>query len=135
MTRGAPDGVLMTQVAVTVDNVPVVPDPATEYPAATYGSVPTSSSSYQTVAEITVTAGRVGILRAVEISCDNYAVAQFKLVVAGVTIFKDEKLPESFTKEWPDLQLAAAQVATLSVKSDGSTTINAYGDYDYKEVE
>lgn len=134
MARGAPDGVLMIQVAVTVENVPVVPITAKEYAIATFGIKSTSSSSYQTVKAITTTAERVGILRACEISCDNYAVAQFKLVVKGVTIFEDKKLPESFTKEFPDLVMSAAETATLYVKSDGSTTITAYCDFSYKEV-
>ena len=125
---------MMIQVAVTVENVPIVPRAAKNYPIATYTYISTSSSSYQTIKELEVTTGRLGILRAVEISCDNYAVAQFKLVVAGVTVFEDKKLPESFTKEFPDLEMSAGQKATLSVKSDGATTINAYCDFNYKEV-
>lgn len=128
MAHGAPDFVSKTIIVVTKG------EPSDEFAIATYGSVSTSSSSYQTVKSITVTADRVGVLRAVEISCDNYAVAQFKLEVSGVEIFKDKKLPESFTKEFPDLRVAAGEDITLSVKSDGSTTINAYGDFSYKEA-
>lgn len=134
MATGAPDGVLMIQVAVTVENVPVVPTAARDFPRATFGSVSTSSASYQTVKTITVTTGRVGILRAIEMACDDYATAQWKLVIGGVTIFEDILLPESFTKEFPDIQLVAAAAVTLSVKSDGSTVIAAYGDFAYKEV-
>ena len=112
----------------------IIPSPGTEYPVATYGVVSTSSSSYQTLKSITVTTGRMGVLGAIEISCDNYAVAQFKLVVADVTIFEDKKLPESFTKEFPELHLLAGKIITLSVKSDGTTTITAYCDVSYKEV-
>lgn len=134
MARGAPDGVLMVQVAVTVENVPIVPVAAENYPVATYTYISTSSSSYQTIKEIEVTTDRVGILRAVEMDTDNYSVAQFKLVVAGVTVFEDKKIPASFTKEFPDLEMSAGQKATLSIKSDGSTTITGYCDYNYKEV-
>lgn len=134
MAHGAPDGVLMVQVAVTVENEPIVPKTSEEYAIATYGSKSTSSSTYQTVKAITTTTDRIGILRAVEISCDNYAVAQWKLIVKGVTIFEDVYIPESFTKEFPDLVMAEAETATLYVKSDGSTTITAYGDFNYKEI-
>lgn len=128
MAHGNPDYVSKITIVVTKA------EPSDEFAIATFGSVSTSSSSYQTVKSVTVTADRVGVLRAVEISCDNYAVAQFKLVVAGVTIFEDKKLPESFTKEFPDLRVAAAEEMILSVKSDGATTINAYGDFNYKEA-
>lgn len=128
MAHGAPDFVSKTIIVVTKG------EPSDEFAIATYGSVSTSSSSYQTVKSLTVTADRVGVLGAVEISCDNYAVAQFKLEVAGVTIFEDKKLPESFTKEFPDLRVAAGEDIALSVKSDGSTTINAYCDFNYKEA-
>lgn len=129
-----PDGpqpVITIQVVATE---PVAETPATEYAIDSYGVVSTSSSSYQTLKSWTVTANRVGVLRSVEMACDNYAVAQFKLVVGAITVFEDKKLPESFTKEFPDIRLAAAAAVTLSVKSDGSTTITAYADFSAKEV-
>lgn len=134
MAKDAPDGVKLIATTVIVENEPIVETPTTEFPIASYGVVSTSSSSYQELVTWTVAAQRVGLLRAVEISCDNYDVAQFKLVVAGVTVFKDKKLPESFTKEFPDIRLAAASMVTLSVKSDGATTITAYADLNAKEV-
>lgn len=134
MAHGTPDWVRMIQTVVTVENVPIVPEPATEYPIDSYGRLSTSSSSYQTLKEWTVTTDRVGILRSVELSCDNYAVAQFEIVVAGTTVMEDKYLPASFTKEWPDLHLSAGQAVTVSVKSDGATTIVAYCDINAKEV-
>uniref|UniRef100_A0A6M3Y3D8 Uncharacterized protein n=1 Tax=viral metagenome TaxID=1070528 RepID=A0A6M3Y3D8_9ZZZZ len=134
MARGAPDWVSMVQVAVTVENVPIIPDPATEYALDTYGSVSTSSATLQTLFSRTVPADRVGILNAIELSCDNYDVAIFEIVVKGVTIVDNETIPESFTKDFPELHLAAAEAVTVKVKSDGSTTINAWCDVSYKEV-
>ena len=134
MPNSGPPWVRQMEVVVVVENEPVPEQPATEYAIATYGVKSTSSDSYQSVKGVTCTADRIGVLRAVEISCDNYAVAQFKLVVKGVTIFEDKKLPESFTKEFPDLKLSEGQSAELFVKSDGSLTINAYCDFSYKEV-
>lgn len=134
MARGAPDGVLMVQVAVTIENVPVVEKAATEHALDTYGSVSTSSASLQTLFSRTVPSGRVGILNAIELSCDNYAVAAWEIIVKGVTILDSEKLPESFTKEFPSLHLAATESISVKVKSDGAAAINAYCDISYKEI-
>lgn len=134
MAKGAPDHILLTQVVVVVENVPFPTLAANNYPVPTYGVKSTLSSEYQTVKEIEVTKNRVGILRTIEIATDNYAVAQWKLVIAEVEIFADKKFPDSFTKELPDLEMSAGQKATLYVKSDGTTTINAYCDFGYKEV-
>jgi hypothetical protein len=124
----------MVQVAVTVENVPIIPDSATEYTLDTYGSVSTALAALQTMFSRTVPAGRVGILDSIELSCDNYDVAEFEIVVKGVTILNSEKLPESFTKEFPSLHLVAGEAVTIKVKSDGATTINAWCDVSYKEV-
>lgn len=134
MAHGTPDWVRMVQVVVTVENKPIVPEPATEFAIDSYGYQSTSSSSYQTLKEWTITANRVGILRSVELDTDNYAVAQFKLVVAGITVLIDRKIPASFTKEFPDLHIKAGDKVTLSVKSDGATTVAAYCDLNAKEV-
>lgn len=134
MAKGAPDHILLTQVVVVVENVPIVPEAATEYIIDTYGSYSGSSSSLQTLFSRAVPAGRIGILESIELSTDNYAVATFEIIVKGVTIMDSEKLPESFTKEFPTLKLSAAQEITVKVKSDGATTINAWCDVSYKEV-
>jgi len=134
MARGAPDGVLMIQAVVTVENVPIAVEEATEYVIDTYGTYSGSSDSYQDLFNRTVPADRKGILGTVELSCSNYSVATWRIVVKGVTIMEDEKLPESFSKEWPNLQLKAGQQVLVQVKSDGATSINAYCDVSYKEV-
>lgn len=134
MPRGAPDWVNIVQVAINVNGVPVAPASDTDYLVPAFGAKSTSANTYQVVKSITVNSGKVGILRAVEIACNNYGVALWQLVINGVTIFADVLLPESFTQEWPDIQLPAGAVIELSVKSDGTTTISAYGDFAYKEV-
>lgn len=134
MAFDIPDG---PQPSITVEVVEagaITPEPATEYAIDSYGSTSTASASYQTVKTWTVTADRMGILRAVEIACDRYDVAEWKLVVGDVTVFEDITLPVSFTKGLPDLKLASETTVTLSVKSDGVVTINAYADFDAKEV-
>lgn len=134
MAHGTPDWVRMVQVVVTVENVPVVAEEATEYVIDTYGSYSGSSSTYEDLFNRTVPSDRKGILDKIELSCDNYAVALFKIVVKGVAIMSDERLPESFTKEFPGLQLKAGQQTLVQVKSDGATTIAAYCDVSYKEI-
>ena len=156
MATGAPDGVLMIQVAVTIDNVPTVQPsitaadyyaamvaalnaqdkakPATEYPVGGWGHVQTLSADWVELKSWIVTTGRVGVLKAVEVACDNYAVAKFKLLVAGVTVMPIDYLPESFSAEFTDLHLAAGQEVILYVQSNGSTTISAYGWINCKEV-
>ena len=134
MSKGAPDHILLTQVAVVVENVPIVPESATEYILDTYGKVSTSSTTLQTLFSRTVPADRIGILDSIELSTDNYDVAQFEIIVKDVTIMDSEKLPESFTKDFPRVQLIAGESITVKVKSNGTTTINAYCDVSYKEV-
>lgn len=134
MAKGAPDHILLTQVAVVVENVPIVPESATEYILDTFGKVSTNSATLQTLFSRTVPSDRIGILDSIELSTDNYDVAQFEIIVKGVTIMDSEKLPESFTKDFPRVQLIAGESTTVKVKSDGATTINAYCDVSYKEV-
>lgn len=129
-----PDGPQPIMTVSVIAGEPKQETETTEYAISSYGSKSTSSASYQTVKSWTITASRTGILRAVEMSCDNYAVATWRLTVAGVTVFEDVKFPESFSQGFPDLKLAAASQVLLEVKSDGATTINAYCALDAKEV-
>ena len=134
MPNSSPPWVRQIQVTVVVDDLPVPEQPSTEYALDTYGSYSGSSATLQTLFSRTVPAARIGVLDAIELSTDNYDVATFEIVVKGVTIIDSEKLPESFTKEFPSLHLAEAESITVKVKSDGSTTINAWADISYKEV-
>ena len=111
-----------------------IPVPETEYAIDTYNKVSTSSSSLQTLFSRTVPTNRMGVLSSIELSCDNYAVAEFEIIVKGVTIIASEKLPESFTKDFPELHLAAGETMSVKVRSDGATTVTAWVDVSYKEV-
>ena len=132
--HGSPDWVRMVQVAVTVNNVPIIPDPAEEEGIDGYGSITTTLSSYQTVTSWTVAADKIGILIGVEAYCNDYTTAQWKLEVGGITIFEDITLPSALDKRFPEIHLDEGDTVVLSVKSDGSTSIDAYGDIDAKEV-
>lgn len=128
-----PDGAQLVQVAVTVANEVVLPTPSAERAVAGYGSISTSSASYQTVTSWTVAVGKVGVLCEVEMACDNYPVAVWKLVVGSVTVYDGVTLQSYINKRFPDLRLAAGELVTISVKSNGSTTVTAYADIDCKE--
>lgn len=139
MAHGAPDFVTRVEVAVTVETEPgvfkvIVPEAATEYAIDTFDAYSGSTDTWEDLFNQTVPSGRIGILNSIELSCDNYAVCAWKVVVKGVTIMNGEILPESFTKEFPELHLSAEEQVLVQVKSDGSTYISAWCDVSYKEV-
>lgn len=134
MAKDAPDYVRQFAATVIVENVPLIPSEATEYVIDTFGKYGGSSSTLQDLFNRTVPAGRKGILEEIELSCDNYEVAQWYVVVKGVVILNSETLPESFTKRFPMLELKAAQQVLVQVKSNSLTTINAWADVSYKEI-
>lgn len=134
MAHGAPDGTLIIQVAVTVGDKGKVPLTSEQYPIDGYGKYTGSAATLQTLKSWTITTDRVGKLHGIELSCDNYAVAQFKITVAGVTVMDTNLLPESFTAEFPPLDIEAEAEVLIQVKSDGSTSIVAYCWIDGKEV-
>jgi len=128
MARGAPDWVRKIEVTINLGQ------PTSERAIDGFGSVTTSSSSYQTIKSWTVATGYVGVLVGVEMICDNFSIAQWKLEVDSVAVLEDDILQGEFTIPFPELKLAAGSVVTLSVKSDGSTEIMADGNIDAKEV-
>lgn len=161
MAHGAPDYVTRIEVAVTVEIAPgvyeVITPPAvtninyyqaaaeaaaayaeataaSEFALDTFGSYSGFSAVLQDLFNRTVPASRTGLLNSIELSCDNYAVAIWYIKVKGVVILDNEKLPSSFTKEFPGLHLLAGEQVLVQVKSDGATTINTYADANYKEI-
>lgn len=129
-----PDGVHVVQVAVTVNNIPVVPTAENEVPAGQVGRYTGTSASYQTVAAWTVTAAKTGRLSEVSLRTSNYAKSTWKLVIGATTFMTDKVVGGALTLDFGGLALAAAAVVTLSVKSDGSTSITADGSIVGKEV-
>jgi len=106
-------------------------------PICKFGYVSTSSSSYQTLATWTVSTGKKGLLKDISFAPDStsFGVAQFKVVVAGETLFEDIKAIGGVSLPLDGLvTLSASDVVTVSVKSDGSTTITANGSITGREV-
>jgi len=122
-----PDGVQVVQVAVTVEGLPVIPQPATEVPAGDVGRYSGTSTSYQSVASWTVATDKQGKLKEVALRSSNYAKTLWKLVIGATTFMTDVTVGGALTLPFSDLSLAAGDTVTLSAKSSDGTTITADG--------
>lgn len=134
MATGAPDWLRQVIVSVIVDNWPEPPVPAKELAIVKLARLSTSSTSYGTVTSWTVTTGKVGVLRLIEMESDNYAKTLFQLTIGGVQKFTNIQIGSSLSLELPDVHLEAATVVLLEAKSSDGTAINVDGDITGKEV-
>ena len=135
MAKDAPDGIKLVQATIMVGSEPIVEQPSTETVVLeTEGKVSTSSSSYQTLATWTVSAGKAGILRALELASDNYSLAQFRITIGGVVAIAGWVLPDAWSGYFAECRLAAETVVLLEGKSDGATTIKLWGAIEGKEI-
>ena len=145
MASGAPDGVLMIQVAVTIDNVAVVPPsiattnyytyeaekaaalaaamPAVEAAAGDIGTYTGTDTNYQTVASWTVAAGKTGELKEILILSNDYAKTLVKITVGSVVWCTDWAPSSSMPIIFEDLRLDATTVVKVEVKSSDGTSI------------
>lgn len=133
--KDAPDYTLWTVPTILVgsDAVPETPD--TETPIVeTEGKVTDSSQNYQTLATWTVSAGKAGILRTMELASDNYPKALFQLTIGGVQKFTDLELPSAWTGFMAESRLAAGTVVLLEGKSSDGTSVDLWGMIEGKEV-
>jgi hypothetical protein len=121
--HGTPDWVRMVQVAVTVDNVPVVPEPATERAAGDTGKYSGSATTYQEVASWTIATAKVGELKEILILSDDYDHTEIKITVGAVTWCTDWAPQGAMPIIFEDLKLAAASVVKVETKSDDGTAI------------
>ena len=134
MATGAPDGVLMIQVAVTVENVPVVPAPAVERAAGGKGRYSGTDTDYQTVVAWTVATGKVGDLKEILIISSNYAKTSLQITVGAITWATAWLTQAAMPIIFEDLKLAAASVVTVSAKSTDGTSITVDAIITAKEV-
>ncbi len=124
MAHGTPDWVRMVQVVVTVENVPIVPEAATEVAAGDAGNYNGASDEYQTVATWTVATGKVGELKEILIISDNYAKTLAQITIAGEVWETDWSPTSAMPIIFEDLKLAAGVVVLVEAHSDGVTTID-----------
>ena len=132
--HGTPDWVRMVQIVVTVENIPVVPEPAIERAAGDVDRYSGAATTYQTLATWTVAAAKVGELKEVSMISDNFAKTLWRLVIGATTVFTDVTIQSPLTLPFFDLKLAAASVVTLSCKSSDTTAIVADGSIVGKEI-
>ena len=119
-----PDWVRMVQVAVTVNNTPIVPEPATERAAGSAGNYSGTSQTYQTVTSWTVATDKVGDLKEILILSSDYDHTLIEIVVGSITWCTNWSPQSSMPIIFEDLKLAAAAVVTISAKSSDGTTID-----------
>lgn len=134
MASGAPDGVLMIQVAVTVENVPVVPAPAREWAAGAVGRYTGAATTYQTVATWTVTADRVGDLKEILILSSDFTKSYFQVTVGSVVYASDWMTTSALPLIFEDLKLAAGTVVKVETKSTDGTAITVDAAIVAKEI-
>lgn len=127
MATGAPDGVLMIQVAVTVENVPVVPKPASECAAGKVGRRTTTSTSYLEVASWTVAALKIGELKEILIISSDYTETYVRVTVGSVVYAEDWIAGSALPLIFENLVLAAGTVVKVEAHSilGGSITVDA----------
>jgi len=123
MAHGTPDWVRMVQVAVTVNNVPVVPEPATELAAGDADKYSGTDTTYQTVATWTVGASKVGELKEIIILSDDYAHTLVQITVGTVTWCTGWTPQGAMPIIFEDLKLAAASIVKVEAKSSDGTAI------------
>lgn len=135
MSRGAPDGVLLQQIAVTVENVPVAPMPAIEVAAGGVGRYSGNDTGYQEVFKWTVAALKTGELSEISLASTTLSHAVWRVTVGTITWLANETLDAILTIPFYDLKLAPASVVKVEVHSDDvANTINASVSIVGKEV-
>ena len=125
---------MMIQVAVTVENVPLVPRAATEVAAGGIGHYAGSDTEYQTVKSWTVTALKTGELKEISFTGTVLAKTYWKVVVGTLTFVADLLIGAPLTIPFFDLKLAAGTVVTVSCKSTDGSSINADASIVAKEI-
>lgn len=123
MANDAPDFVTRVQVAVTVANVPTVPEVGTEVAAGASGRYSGTEQTYQSVAKWTVSADKVGELKEILIISDDYDLTKLKVTIAGVGEPDDWLLQAAMPLIYEDLKLAAGDEVEVQVQSTDGTAI------------
>lgn len=124
MPNTSPPWVTVVQVGVTVENVTIIPEPATEAPAGSAGNYTGDSTSYQTVATWTVSESAVGELKEIIVLTNNYDKTLVKIDIGDTTWCEDWAPQSVMPVIFEDLKIAAETVVTVSAKSsDGSALV------------
>jgi len=113
----------MTQVAVTVNNVPVVAEVGTEVAAGAIGRYSGTDVVYQTLASWTVAAGKTGELKEILILSDTYAITEIQITIDG-TVYKTAWIMlAAMPLIFEDLKLDSGAVVLVEVLSTTGAAI------------
>ena len=135
MSRGAPDYIRSHQIVITVGKEAIAEQPISEVPILkTEGKLTTTAQTYQTLATWTVSSGKSGILRSVELASDNYPKTRFQITLAGSVVVTDWELPAAWSGYFAESRLEAGKVVKLEGKSSDGTSISLWGAIEGKEI-
>lgn len=134
MATDAPDYTLIIEIGITLGGASVPPSSLTELAIVVLDRLTTSLNAYQTVVEYVVPYAKTFVLSALEIACSDYTAAQFRVSIAGVTQFTDEKLQTTFNPTFANVNLKAGDIVKVEAQSDGSTSIDVDGAIEGKEI-
>jgi len=92
-----------------------------------------STGSYQTLAEITVPAGKMGRVSKIEMACNDYDQGRFKLTINDEVKFTDLQLPNALTLDFLGASIRSGLGIKLEGKADDASAFNMWGDVSGKE--
>lgn len=124
MAHGTPDYVSIVQVVVTVDNVPIVPEPATERAAGDTGNYSGNDQTYQEVALWTVAPGKVGELKEILILTDDYDHTWIKITIGAVIWCEDWEPQGAMPIIFEDMKLAEGTIVKVEAEADEDIAID-----------
>ena len=134
MAHGAPDWIAMYQVAVTVEGVAIVPGPELGVAAGEIDRIVTSSLTDVTIAEWTVSAGKVGELSEISVTSSLLAKTHWTIIVGSFTAISNKILDAPLSIPYYDLKLVAGTVVRVSAHSTDGTEITADASIVGKEI-
>lgn len=117
MSHGAPDWTQKIEVTITTGQ------PSVERAAGDTGRYSGVDTTYQEVASWTVATGKIGELKEIIITSDNYAKTLCKVVIGAVTYATDWVTKSCLPLIFEDLRLAAATNVLVQAKSSDGTAI------------
>lgn len=124
MAVDAPDWVTRVQVAVTVENIPVVPEVGTEVGVTEFGNFNAVTEEYTSTAKWTISENKVGELKEILIISDNYAKTLIQVEITGMTTVTDWSPQAAMPLIYEDLKLEAGAEVEVSIKSSDGTIID-----------
>lgn len=134
MPNSSPPWVRQTQVVVTVENVAIVPEAATEVAAGGIGHYAGDDTEYQVVKSWEVDADTVGELKEISVTGTVLAKTHWRVVIGSLVFANHLLIGAPLTMPFFDLKLVAGTLVTVYCKSTDGTSINADASIVAKEI-